>query len=154
MKRLIALFLFLGIFHQGNAQSIFFEVGGPGIASLNFDTRFTKNNKGIGGRLGFGGFKVSDVGVLFFPIGVNYLLGRDQKNFFELGVGFTPLLGFGDIDSQEPFSTSFGHFLFGYRRVDESSGFQFRIFLSPIFARDFFLSFYGGLSFGYQFRRK
>jgi hypothetical protein len=36
------------------AKSIYFEVGGPGLASFNYDTRLTNREDGIGGRLGVG----------------------------------------------------------------------------------------------------
>ncbi|HMS53337.1 MAG TPA: hypothetical protein PKD56_13475, partial [Chitinophagales bacterium] len=41
-----------------SAQSIYAELGGPGIASFNIDARFTKNSGGLGGRIGVGGFKI------------------------------------------------------------------------------------------------
>ena len=40
------------------APNIFFELGGPGLASFNFDTRFAKSESGLGGRIGFGGFSI------------------------------------------------------------------------------------------------
>jgi hypothetical protein len=34
---------------QTAAKCIYVELDGPGIASLNFDTRFSKSEKGLGG---------------------------------------------------------------------------------------------------------
>lgn len=82
MKKIILSFVFslalCSAFSQG-AKSIYFELGGPGLASINFDTRFTKTEKGIGGRIGVGGFSIDGTGVVFVPVGVNYLLGKDSK---------------------------------------------------------------------------
>ena len=72
---------------------MFFEIGGPGIASFNYDQRFFRKESGLGGRIGAGGFSFSfdgvREGIFFFPAGANYLFGRDGKNYFELGAGFT-----------------------------------------------------------------
>jgi len=35
-----------------------FELGGPGLASFNFDMRFSPREDGFGGSIGFGGFNV------------------------------------------------------------------------------------------------
>ncbi|HVE61013.1 MAG TPA: hypothetical protein VNA26_04295, partial [Chitinophagaceae bacterium] len=140
------------------AKSMYVELGGPGLASINFDTRFNKTEKGIGGRIGIGGFsiKTNDFGggeersgVVFLPIGVNYLLGKDSKNYFELGAGVTPV--FGGSDSGENFSETFGHILFGYRMQPANGGFTFRAFISPVFGSWGFFPYYGGVAFGYKF---
>ncbi|MBK6610411.1 MAG: hypothetical protein IPI59_02060 [Sphingobacteriales bacterium] len=132
-----------------SAQSIYAELGGPGIASFNIDARFTKNSGGLGGRIGVGGFKIEDVGVVFVPLGVNYLFSKDNKNFFEVGLGVTPTFG-GDGSSSGMFSTTFGHGIFGYRIEPPDGGLTFRIFLCPIFRKEFFIPYYGGLSMGYK----
>ena len=81
---------------QAPAKAVFFEIGGPGVASLNYDMRFTKSESGIGGRIGFGGFSIGSAGerttAIFIPIGINYLLGKDEKHYFELGGGVTPVI--------------------------------------------------------------
>ena len=48
------------------AKSMYFELGGPGIASFNFDFRFGKRQDGLGGRVGFGGFYVDGSGAAYF----------------------------------------------------------------------------------------
>jgi hypothetical protein len=149
---LIASALFLFVFAsnaQKAATSIYVEVGGPSLAAFNFDTRFGKTQGGIGGRIGFGGFSIDGEGAIFIPIGLNYLIGKDEKNWFELGAGVTPILGTGASDGN--FSSTFGHILFGYRLQPKDGGFTFRAFVSPVFGEGFFVPYYGGVSFGYKF---
>lgn len=134
------------------ATSIYFELGGPGLASFNFDTRFSKKEDGIGGRVGIGGFSIDGDGAVFIPIGLNYLIGKDGKNYFEVGCGVTPLITTGDFSSDgDNFTTTFGHLLFGYRMQPVNGGFSFRAFISPVFGDGFFVPYYGGVSFGYKF---
>jgi len=132
---------------------------GPGLASFNFDTRFGKKEDGIGGRIGIGGFSISTnngnggndkEGVVFIPIGLNYLLGKDGKNYFELGGGVTPVIASSSFDSED-FSATFGHILFGYRLQPKVGGFTFRAFIDPIFGSFGFIPYYGSVSFGYKF---
>ena len=133
---------------QGAAKSVYFELGGPGLASINFDTRF-KGEAGLGGRVGVGGFSVGGEGAVFVPIGISYLLGKDNKNYFELGAGATPVIGVGTYSGD--FSSTFGHVLFGYRLQPANGGFTFRAFINPVFGDGFFVPYYGGVSFGYKF---
>lgn len=151
MRKITLAFAFVvSMLQLGSSQSVFFELGGPGLASVNFDTRFSGAKQGgIGGRVGFGGASVGGGGVIFIPVAVNYLLGKDDKNYFELGIGVTPILG-GDGDGGN-FSTTFGHLNFGYRLAPANGGFTFRAFISPIFGEGFFIPYWGGVSFGYKF---
>ncbi|MDP4263304.1 MAG: hypothetical protein Q8941_12320 [Bacteroidota bacterium] len=140
---------------QGTAMSVYAELGGPGLASINFDTRFSKKEGGFGGRIGVGGFSLRDdftgnrVGIVFLPIGVNYLMGRDNRNYFEIGGGVTPVFGTGEISND--FSGTFGHIIIGYRSQPANGGFTFRAFICPIFGNGVFIPYYAGLSFGYKF---
>lgn len=158
MKKIILTlsFALIGIITV-QAQSMYFELGGPGLASINFDTRFAKSDDGFGGRVGVGGFSVGTsgdrVGVVFIPIGVNYLLGRDGKNYFELGGGITPVIA-SNSSSDGDFTSTFGHVSFGYRMQPADGGFTFRAFISPIFGKGYFIPYYGGVSFGYKFGGK
>jgi hypothetical protein len=145
---------------QTAAKSIYAELGGPGVVSINFDTRFTKKDDGIGGRIGLGGFTFREwfddgkTTVIFVPIGLNYLLGKDHKNYFEIGAGVTPVFssykGSNPADN-ETFSSTFGHLLFGYRLQPKDGGFTFRGFISPVFSSEGFIPYYGGISLGYKF---
>ncbi len=136
------------------AKSVYFELGGPGLASFNFDTRFGPREDGLGGRIGFGGFSISSdgdkAGLVFIPIGLNYLLGKDGKNYFELGAGVTPVIG-SSSTTDENFTSTFGHLNFGYRLQPSNGGFTFRAFITPIFGSFGFIPYYGGVSFGYKF---
>jgi hypothetical protein len=145
---------------QSAAKSIYAELGGPGIISFNFDTRFSKKEDGIGGRIGIGGFSFRDffddgkTTVLFVPIGINYLMGKDRKNYFEIGAGITPVItsySGSNTDDDETFTSTFGHLLFGYRLQPANGGFTFRGFISPVFNKDGFIPYYGGISLGYKF---
>ena len=132
------------------AKSIFFEVGGPGLASVNFDTRFTKSEKGIGGRLGIGAFNVDGASAVFIPLSVNYLLSKDERNYFEIGGGVTPVIINGN-DDDGSLTGTFGHLNFGYRLQPKEGGFLFRAAIIPVFGNGFFWPYYAGVSFGYKF---
>src|SRR5688572_15087790 len=122
------------------SQAVYFELGGPGLASINYDTRFTQNNGGIGGRVGIGGFSIDDETALFFPIQLNYLLGKDEKNYFELGGGATIVSINTTLDIDEGnFRSTFGHLYFGYRLQPADGGFLFRAGICPIFGKGFFI---------------
>lgn len=165
MKKLGSLLLFSLVISfasqaQTAAKSVYAELGGPGVVSFNFDTRFTKSDKGIGGRIGVGGFTFKDwfddgkTTVIFVPIGINYLLGKDGKNYFEMGASITPTFTSytGSSSSEdETFSTTFGNLLFGYRLQPKNGGFTFRGFISPLISREGFIPYYGGISLGYAF---
>ena len=156
-KLFIFTFSLFLVANTGNAQaakSLFFELGGPGLASINFDTRFSKKEDGIGGRIGIGGFSIEGTSAIFVPIGINYLLGKDSKNYFEIGGGVTPTFVSDDFigdDDDGNFSATFGHLLFGYRMQPLNGGFTFRAFISPVFGEGGFIPYYGGVSFGYKF---
>jgi hypothetical protein len=149
MKKIVSLFIFTlmvtGAYSQ--AKSIYAELGGPGLASINFDTRFSKKEDGLGGRIGIGGLSIDGEGAVFVPIGLNYILGKDSRNYFEMGAGVTPVIGTGSGD----FAETFGHILFGYRMQPKDGGFTFRAFINPVFGSGFFVPYYGGVSFGYKF---
>jgi len=156
MKKLFLSFIALSFYAIANAQqSVYVELGGPGLASFNFDTRFGPKVDGFGGRIGFGGFSIDGDGAIFIPVGLNYLLGKDQKNYFELGAGVTPVfISSSSSSGGDNFSSTFGHLLFGYRMQPPGGGFTFRAFVSPIFGDFGFLPYYGGVSFGYAFGGK
>lgn len=152
-KGLITFIILIAFCSNAFTQSMYVELGGPGLASINFDTRFNKSGGGIGGRLGIGGFSIEGTGAVFIPLGVNYLVGKDNKNYFEIGAGVTPVLGTGEL-AGENFSSTYGHLLFGYRMQPANGGFTFRAFISPIFGKGFFIPYFGGVSFGYSFGGK
>jgi hypothetical protein len=155
MKKIIlailVLFLSQTLFAQTAGKSIYFEVGGPGLASFNYDTRFSKTDEGIGGRVGFGGLYVDGEGLMLIPVGLNYLLSKDKKNFFEVGTGISFMTASEDIFDNNSKSSSFGYLQFGYRYEPQKGGFLFRANVTPIFGKNFFFPYYGAIAFGYKF---
>ncbi len=137
-----------------NAQSpnVFFEIGGPGLASFNYDMRFTKSAGGLGGRIGVGGFSLREVGgtAVYIPIALNYLSGKNGRHFLELGAGVTPVYYNGG-SRRSIFAHTFGHINIGYRFQPRNSGFLFRLSATPMFSDHQFIPF-GGISFGYKFK--
>lgn len=71
----IACFSSTSIEAQTAAKSIYGEVGGPGIFSINFDTRFSKQENGFGMRVGIGGIDLS---------GPSFVLADASFCFFQL----------------------------------------------------------------------
>jgi hypothetical protein len=67
-KFFIILFGMIAVSQTSTAQSVYAELGGPGLASLNFDTRFSKTNGGFGGRVGVGGFSIDVPELFLFPL--------------------------------------------------------------------------------------
>ena len=139
------------------AKAVYAQIGGPGIMSANYDMRFTHNEDGIGGRIGIGGFSISGsedgrVSLLTVPVGLNYLLGKDGKNYFEVGVGFT-YINIGEKSQTETstLETSFGNLTLGYRLAPARGGFMFKAEITPIFNKNGFIPYYGGIGFGYKF---
>jgi len=153
MKKLILLCVTaLCITTMARSQAaMYFELGGPGVASFNFDTRFTGRSDGIGGRIGVGGFSINDEGAIFVPVGLNYLIGKETKHFFEVGAGFTYVNYSSVVLDDGIFETSFGHLSFGYRMQPQKNGFLFRAAIVPVFNKYGFLPYYAGVSFGYKF---
>jgi hypothetical protein len=163
-KTILAVVITLCALTQIQAQktsSIFVELAGPGLASVNYDMRFGKQQNGFGFRAGIGGFKVEESSVFTIPVALNYLLGKDQRNYFELGIGAT-YASYKDTYSFDPslnerFSEVFGHLNFGYRLAPKDGGFMFRAAINPLFGSKElfgdggFNPFYGGIGFGYKF---
>lgn len=132
------------------AQSVYGEIGGPGILSINYDQRF-KGQKGWGFRAGVGGIGFLTAGVFAAPVGLNYLSGKNG-NYLELGAGISALTV---TDGEDFFdnsnSTIFGYLNFGYRYQPEKKGFTARVFVSPLITGAGVFPFYGGLSAGIRF---
>jgi hypothetical protein len=164
---LIVLFIICSFLVRGqaSAKTIYAEFLGPGISSINYDMRL-KGQEGIGVRGGVGYALVegsitinnntssTKISLFTFPIGVNYLIGKNTVHFFEIGAGYTPVLVRVKEDNtltDNNFSNSFGHIHFGYRKQPKENGFSFRAGVTPIFGRGFFIPYYASISFGYKF---
>ena len=148
----ICLFIFTTVNAQTGAKSVYFELGGAGLASINYDMRFQKKEDGLGFKVGVGGFNIDGVSALFVPVGLNYLLSKDERNYFEIGGGVT-IVSYKDdyYDEDGSFSSTFGHAYFGYRLQPKNGGFLFRAGITPIFNKEGFLPYWAGISFGYKF---
>lgn len=139
------------------AQSIYFEVGGPGLAlTFNFDARFAHKRAGLGYRVGTGYFASGANNVFTIPIQVNYLFGNESSNsFFELGGGTTFLNSYGDNKGKtfifDRVTGFIGTATIGYRIQPQDKGFNFRIGFVPIFYDEGIIP-AGGVSFGYTFK--
>jgi len=144
------------------SQSVFFEVGGNGgFVSVNYDSRFTNSEKGLGYRAGFGfippsnSFGVSDPAIWTVPVGLNYLLGK-TRHYFEAGLGATFYFYNGtgtDFLGTTEIKKGAGILLFpsaGYRYSPYGKAFQGRLFMSPVISSEG-VSFYWGLSIGIKF---
>jgi hypothetical protein len=158
MKKISLLFSIIILIHfslraqnvsNPNAKSIFFELGGPGLASVNYDMRFNNTGKGLGFRAGLGGFPAYDVNLVTYPLGLNYLASKDNKNFFEFGAGVTILSA--NANGSGLFSQSFGHTTLGYRLQPKDGGFTFRATMNPVFTDEGLFPFYAGIGFGWKF---
>ncbi|MCO6497699.1 MAG: hypothetical protein J5I50_08575 [Chitinophagaceae bacterium] len=155
------LFLLTGLFFylSSSAQvpkAVYAELLGPGVFSVNYDMRFSNREDGFGGRIGVGGLwakdEVSKVGLLTIPAGLNYLFGNDGKNYFEVGLGVTYVKVDASADEDSKmFNGTFGNATLGYRLAPEAGGFFFKIQLTPIFNKNGFFPFYGGVGLGYKF---
>jgi len=139
---------------QTAAKAVYVEIGGPGLASINYDMRLQKKEDGLGFRVGIGGYNVDGESALFVPVGLTYLIGKDQRNYFEMGAGVTFVSlndGFSSDNNNNHFNNTFGHLYFGYRLQPKNGGFLFRAGIVPVFNSQGFVPYYAGISFGYKF---
>lgn len=134
------------------ARSVYGEIGGPGLFSVNYDFRFQKSQSGLGMRLGLGGIGFLNAGVFTLPVGLNYLSGK-EGHYFEAGAGASLLsLSNGETVFDANSSTVIGYLSLGYRYQPIKKGFTGRVFLSPlIIPEGGFFPFFGGISAGFKF---
>jgi hypothetical protein len=146
--------LFFSLYNSNGyaqAKNAFLEIGGPGLLSFNYDQRFTKSQRGFGGRIGAGGYYVDGDVAVYIPVAVNYLVGKKEgKHFLELGAGATKVFGT-PIDDDLDFSRPFTFVNIGYRYQPQTKGFLFRAVYSPVVGKSFSAVYFIGLSFGYKF---
>lgn len=164
MKKLFPFIITLVfIFSKASAQApqLYAELGGPSLAGINFDTRFSKKENGFGGRIGIGGYTFDGSGMLTVPVGLNYLIGKaESKKFFEIGLNITYINSSQKVttspstESQSDFSNTYGTITLGYRYQPIGKGVTFRFSVNPLFSfkNSVFMPFYGGISVGYKFK--
>lgn len=154
-------------------QNIYVELGGNGIAfNVMYETRLKKAADGIGIKAGLGGFSSSYEKVFTMPVGINWLLTKDNKHFFEAGAGLTFLHYDDSYDPwwpggiYEPYpvdlggltvdkkNSVYGHLTLGYRRQPKNGGIMWGVALTPHFNENGFWPVWVGVKFGYSFARK
>lgn len=157
MKKLLLILVFMFsvttiVTAQKSAKAIYGELGGPGLVSFNYDMRFKNKEDGAGFRVGVGGYNIDGTSLFTLPVGINYLLGKDQKNYFELGIGFTYVNYKDDFFTDDGnFNSSFGNLTLGYRLAPAKGGFFFKAAITPVFGEGFFVPYWAGVAFGYKF---
>jgi hypothetical protein len=154
-------------------NNVYVELGGNGIAfNVMYESRFNKSSDGLGFKAGIGGFSGSSTKMVTLPIGLNWLLTKDNKNFFEMGFGATFLHydenyawywpdGSGNryptevigltIDNK---NSLFGHMTLGYRRQPPSGGITWGIAVTPQYNQNGFWPIWIGAKFGYSISKK
>jgi len=148
-------------------KTIFVEGLGNGILiSGNFDIRLKSDrNDGFGLRAGIGGGSMSgtdfngnyaNVGLLTFPLSVNYIVGN-RRSGFESGLGITPLYVSATTSTSGEFfqGSGFGATGFlniGYRFQPIKKGVMFRVNWAPAFGAQGFQSDWFGVSLGFSFK--
>ncbi len=154
-------------------QNVYVELGGNGVAfNAMYESRFRKAADGAGLKVGLGGFTSNYEKVFTLPVGVNWLLTKDNKHFFEMGFGATFLHYEDTYDwgwpggTYDPYpvdvagltidakNSVFGHLTLGYRRQPSTGGIMWGVAVTPQFNENGFWPVWFGLKFGYSFSRK
>ncbi|AWW31947.1 hypothetical protein DN752_18385 [Echinicola strongylocentroti] len=137
------------------SENIYAELGGPGLFTFNYDTRFNSESNGLGARVGVGYIGVDGYSLLSIPIGLNYLMGNEEEGkYFEVGINgaYTSSSDNWYEDEEDPDGSHvLGSLVFGYRKQPMDGGFTFRAGLSPYFGPNYFFPFVPYVSFGYAF---
>ncbi len=148
-------------------KNIYIEVGGNGMAfNVMGETRFKPGTDGLGIKAGFGGFTTSYESLFTVPVGLNWLISKDNKNFFEAGIGATYLhyrdkYDYGFPGTQrypteiinltiEQANSVYGHFTLGYRRQPPNGGIMWGVAVTPHFNANGFWPVWAGIKFGYS----
>lgn len=119
------------------------------IASLNVDQRLSKENGGLGVRVGFS-YVHFDSDQYNIPMSVNYLFG-DEKHFLEVGVGAVFIKTAIDFGGYNRFPGGFhGTGSLMYRFHSPSSVFIFRAGITHFTNREGFPPIWPGVSLGFR----
>jgi hypothetical protein len=145
--------------HVYRAQNIFIEVGAAGLFfSANYDTRFSQQRDGFGGRLGVGTWSSAGTTFITVPLQLNYLVGG-RSNFFEAGAGAT-LMSLNKPYAGNPLteknlkingSAVLPTTTMGYRYQPYNGGLNLRASVNPMLLKGTFIPYFGA-SIGYTFR--
>ena len=130
------------------------QILGPGLLfSVNYDTRFKPQNKGLGLRAGLGGALLG----LTIPLSVNYLIGNNNKrSFLEIGAGVTLFVYTASDWNQFQQTTLLPNTYIMYRYQALKSPNTFRIGLTQIITGEDvgFVPYYPSLSLGHILGRR
>lgn len=135
---------------SASASQLYFEAGGSGIIyTLNFDSRFSKTENGLGLRIGIGGAGSAGSGYVAVPAQINYLLGENGK-YLELGGGVTYVSENDDFFFDNN-SSVVGSAVIGFRSQSfAKKGLTWRIAFTPFIGAGGFYP-WAGASIGYRF---
>lgn len=137
---------------SASASQIYLEVLGSGaVYSVNFDTRLTKNENGIGVRIGAGGAGADGSSYFAVPFQLNYLLGENGK-YLELGAGGTYFNVNDDFFfDNENESTVLANLVVAFRSQPfGKKGITWRVAFTPFIGSGGFYP-WGGAGIGYRF---
>ena len=154
-------------------QNLYVELGGNGLAfTAVYESRLRKAADGMGVKFGLGGYTSDYEKVITLPVGFNWLLTKDNKHFFEMGVGATFLhYDTNDIwgwpgGTVDPYPLSIAglnvtkknsvisNFTMGYRRQPADGGIMWGVSVNPHLNNNGFWPVWFGFKFGYSFSRK
>jgi len=147
MKTLILLFtLMLGL-NQINAQSnvVFVELGGNSIGpSLNYQRQLGQNGN-LGLRIGIGSAWVSQESVssspyfdllpderLCIPLSMNYLFDLKNRNYLEVGLGYTWINFKKDFESKEQGTHNLIPSIGYVKHFGKNSGWMWKASFTPL----------------------
>jgi hypothetical protein len=152
-------------------QNVYIELGGNGLAFTGiYETRLRKASDGVGMKIGLGGFTSDYEKVITAPVALNWLVTKDNKHFFEMGIGAT-FLHYENRDPwiwpspQGPYpsyiaglkvtakNSVVGNFTMGYRRQPSDGGIMWGVAVTPHLNNNGFWPIWFGVKFGYSFRR-
>jgi len=148
---------------SNHGSQIHLEVLGPGgLISFHFESRFLKSKTGLGYSIGLGNTpydvfeKSCNTGsTVSIPAGISYLVGK-KDHLLEIGLGVALKFGAGTKvycpDIEDGFfiseNTGYEYCLLGYRYQPQNKKLSWRIFISPLFQKDFSAKFWGGAGIG------
>lgn len=147
--------------YERRGSGIFLELlGNGGAYTLNYETRLSNQNRGLGIRAGFAFGRTEGDTRMAFPLMLNYLLGKPEgKHFFEIGAGLTYISLEGatlSVNDEEIIFNSkiYGTMSFMYHKHPPYGGFMWKIGFTPLIGsfedRSAFLG-WVGIGIGYAF---
>ena len=154
---ILLLFIFSGALAQKRQNAIFAEVKGSGVnLTLNYDTRLSFKENGLGVRIGIGSFGNKYSRAINLPIEINYLFGT-ERHFFETSIGTVWGNYTEESDDQKGFADLYITPLHGWAfcmsagyRYQQPGKILFRIDFTPLFTRNKIYPL-AGISMGYSF---